>query len=199
MTDDLLTTLMIEMREMIERPGVKQIDTNQRGVRISVKKTSTSAYDQDEGSYVLSYEDRRYSPRIVLKANPREWTLTFATFLHELGHIMNDHAPVTYDRLGNESWLGFLLEEELEAWCWARTKWHTVPLRTRYPFQYEMDMLSTYGYYDPITYYSHDDLIAHAHAEEDIIYKDFTHRSKVYANKEYRHLDPYTDLPIQRY
>lgn len=95
-------------------------------------------------------QDRRFNRQIEWFYNPRQLTYSYAVLLHELGHFVLRH-DLSDDNMVSE------LSDEIEAWEWAMSKWHLVPLRTRFP-QYLMEMLLH-------TYFRNNDVFV----EEDFI------------------------------
>jgi len=83
------------------------------------------------------FKDKRYKNQIMTMYNPRQLTLSFANILHELGHEYMRHHVKTIEP--HE-----ILEEELEAWMWARAHWPQVPVARKFPTLYEEACLDSY-------------------------------------------------------
>lgn len=109
--------------------------------------TTTNVLNGNRSAF-LSFDDKRRNSVVIWYYNPRQWTVSFAILLHELGHYDLNHVP--QDPIHE-------LQTELEAWEWAVEAWeYAKPVNRRFPYIWRNMLLDThYRYSDP--YIDHDE------------------------------------------
>lgn len=199
MTDKKLSDLLSELKPIVLSRG--RVSVRLGGIHLFMEHSRQDQY-LDNITSVNVPNDRRRDFQVLWVYNARQLTLSFASLLHELGHIFNDHAPVIHGELRrNTDPYHVVMEQELEAWYWARTKWHLAPIRRRWPSELEMYFIEGYGNNRrPYLNERHEDLLNLMSVEEELLYRGFSHRTKAYTGKERIELDPYTDgIQIRSY